>query len=54
MEWYKTLSLHQKINAKTCFELLCGAKWEDIGHILDMRTRLNLMYEKLKAEGFDV
>jgi hypothetical protein len=54
MNWYKTLDIHTRINAKDCFKLLCGADWQLIGRILDMRTRLDLMYEKLKREGFDI
>lgn len=54
MKWYKTLTVQQKINAKECFILLCGVSWSDIGIILNMRERLNIMEEKLKLEGFNI
>lgn len=54
MEWYKTLDIHMRINAKECFELLCGVKFENLAFIMSMKERLDLMYDKLKIEGFDV
>lgn len=54
MKLYKTLDVHTKINAKECFILLCGVKWEDICPILGMKTMLNLMEEKLKSEGIEI
>lgn len=52
MNWYKTLDIHKKINAKECFVLLCGVDFSKIGVILSLRERINLMEEKLKIEGF--
>lgn len=54
MEWYKRLTINQRINAKECFELLCGVGFQEIGSILSLRERIDLMFEKLKIEGFDV
>ena len=54
MEWYKTLDINARINAKVCFELLCGAKFEDLSFLFFFRERIELMYEKLKMEGFDI
>ncbi|MDD4921767.1 MAG: hypothetical protein PHS30_04710 [Bacteroidales bacterium] len=51
MEWYKSLNINQRIQVKTCFELLCGTKWEDLSFILSMRDRIELFYEKAKCEG---
>jgi hypothetical protein len=54
MKWYLTLNINQRINLKECFELLCGVKWEKISSILPMRDRIELTYQKLKMEGFEV
>lgn len=54
MNWYKTLNTHQRINAKDCFQFLCGTKWESISRILPQRTLIDLMYDKLKTEGFEI
>jgi len=54
MEWYKKLDIHTKINAKVCFELLTGSKFEDLSFLLSFRERIDIMYNKLKKEGFAV
>ena len=54
MEWYKTLNIQTRINAKECFKLLCGVEFDKIGILLSFRQRIDLMYEKLKLEGFNV
>ena len=52
MDWYKSLTVHQRINAKECFEILCGVKWESLSFMLSMRERIEIMYNKLRLEGF--
>lgn len=54
MEWYKTLDIHTRINVKTCFELLCDAKFEDLAFMFSFRERIDIMYNKLVLEGFDI
>lgn len=54
MEWYKTLDIHTRINSKVCFELLTGSKFEDLSFLFSLRERIDIMYNKLKMEGFDV
>lgn len=54
MNWYKSLNIHSKINAKVCFELLTGTKFEDLAFLFTFEERINIMYNKLKIEGFDV
>jgi len=51
MDWYKTLNIHQKINAKTCFELACGVKWEQMSFMFNFRERVEILHQKLKLEG---
>jgi hypothetical protein len=54
MEWYKTLDIHTKINAKVYFELLTGIKFEDLSILFSLRERMDIMYDKLKIEGFEI
>ena len=54
MKWYKSLSIDQKINAKECFELLCGMKFEQLSFLFSFAERIEIMHDKLVAEGFDV
>ena len=49
--WYKTLSIHQRINAKECFELLCGPKWEELSFLFTICEKIEIMYDKLLMEG---
>lgn len=54
MEWYKTLDINQRINLKDVFHLICGLRWEDVGRLISMRDRIDIVYNKLKMEGFDI
>lgn len=54
MKWYKNLSINIKINAKECFELLCGISWAQAGKLFSFRKRVEIMHQKLLIEGFDV
>lgn len=54
MDWYKTLDIHTRINAKECFELLLGIKFEELSFLFSFRERFDIMYDKLKLEGFDI
>ena len=54
MNWYKKLDIHTKINAKECFKLLCGADFSALSCLFSYKERIEIMYDKLKLEGFDV
>lgn len=54
MKWYLSLSINQKINAKECFALLTGIKFEDLSFMFSFSERIDIMYDKLKMEGFNV
>lgn len=54
LEWYKKMDLHQRINLKEIFILLCGVEWSKISFIIPLRQRIDIAYNKLKIEGFDV
>ncbi len=54
IEWYKKLSLKQKLGLKECAVLLTGMKWEDYTILFSPRQRIEILYNKLKLEGFDL
>ena len=54
IEWYKKLSFEQKLGLKECAHLLTGMKWEDYTILFSPRQRIEILYNKLKLEGFDV
>lgn len=54
VNWYKSLSLKQKMVLKEVSELICGMKWEDFNILFTPRERLEILHEKLKLIGFDV
>lgn len=54
MEWYKTLTIHQKINAKECFELLTGISFGSLAFLFTLPERMDIMLNKLRIEGFEV
>ena len=54
IEWYKTLSLEQKLGLKECTHLLTGMKWENYTILFSPRQRIEILYNKLKLGGFDV
>jgi hypothetical protein len=54
LKWYKTLSLNQKLELKECAHLLTGMKWEHYTILFSPRQRIEILYNKLKLEGFDL
>ena len=54
MIWYKKLTINQKINLKDCCEELTGITWDDMGKLFNFRERINILYDKLRLEGFDI
>ncbi|MFA5298993.1 MAG: hypothetical protein WC389_12370 [Lutibacter sp.] len=54
MNWYKSLDIHTRINVKACFELLTGTKFGDLAFMFTFQERINIMYNKLKKEGFEI
>lgn len=54
VSWYKSLSLQQKMELKEVSALICGMKWEDFNILFTPRERLEILYNKLMMEGFDV
>jgi hypothetical protein len=54
MDWYKTLTLNQKINLKELSESICGIKYSLLIKIFGFTETIELLHEKLKLEGFSV
>ena len=47
MEYYKRLSIDQKINLKSICYLCCGYSFEELGEVLPFDMRINLIYSIL-------
>lgn len=54
MNWYKKLTIEQKINLKDLCPIICGAEFSGLVRILGFRLTINTLHEKLKLDGFDV
>lgn len=54
MEWYKTLTIWQKINLKECSDLIVGMSFTDMGLFFSFKERIDMLYDKLQKEGFDI
>lgn len=54
MEWYKKLDIHTRINWKESFVLLCGTEWSSVAKLLPLRVMIDLLYDKLIYEGFEI
>jgi len=54
MEWYLSLNINQRINAKDCYKLLFNINFGELAFLFSFEERIEIMYNKLKLEGFDV
>jgi hypothetical protein len=54
LSWYKSLTLHQRLALKELSVSICGMKWEDFTILFSPRERIDILYQKLKMEGFSV
>jgi hypothetical protein len=54
MEWYKTLDINQRINLKEMTSLIGGVPWNVLILLFGFRDSIELIYLKLKKEGFEV
>jgi hypothetical protein len=54
MEWYKTLNIHQKIYLKALCVDIIGFEFSDLDFMFSFCERINILYNKLKLEGFDI
>lgn len=54
MNWYKNLTIEQRINLKELSETICGVKYELLISLFGMRQTIELLHQKLELEGFDV
>jgi hypothetical protein len=54
MEWYKTLNIHQKINLKELCKVIIGIDFSKLLLLFSFQEGINIIYNKLKLEGFDI
>jgi hypothetical protein len=50
-QWYRSLSVAQRLMLKATFIDISGVTWEDAGTLLSMRERIAIYHGKLVAEG---
>jgi hypothetical protein len=54
IDWYKSLSIEQKINLKDCTHLIIGVEFKQIIKLFTLKEVIKILYDKLKLEGFQV
>lgn len=54
MEWYLSLTIHQRINMKGIAKMITGVSWSDMGIFFNIKERIEIIHGKLKDEGFGV
>lgn len=54
MEWYRSLNGLQKIILKEECVGICGVPYNMLIRLFGMRGTIELLYEKLKLEGFNI
>jgi len=54
MKWYKTLSVFQKIDLKDYCKIITGISFDKLSYFFTFKEKINIIYNKLKLEGFDL
>lgn len=54
MKWYLTLTIQQKINLKEIYKDITGIDFSSAGCLFSFKERIELVYQKLKNEGFQI
>lgn len=51
MDWYKTLSINQRIGVRECYHLATGVPWDFAVMLFGFNEAISLFHNKLKMEG---
>lgn len=54
IEWYRSLDMWQKFALKDLSKSICGISWSEFSIIFSPRERIEILYQKLQLEGFDI
>lgn len=54
MNWYKTLSVHQRINLIVVCEDIVGVPYTNLRVIFTKVQIINIIHNKLQLDGFNV
>jgi hypothetical protein len=54
MKWYRSLSREQKLNIRECFEMAIGQSLNSMMRLFTFSECMDILYQKLKLEGFSV
>jgi hypothetical protein len=51
LDWYKSLDINTKINAKDLFTTICGISFSSLSNIFSFKEKINILHNKLITEG---
>lgn len=54
MKWYTTLTIDQKIMLKSLCKTIFGVGFDELGPLFTFKERIEMIYDKLKMEGFQI
>lgn len=54
MNWYKSLDRKAKVHIRWAFEAACGISLNDALTLFTFSECMDLLYDKLKIEGFKI
>jgi len=54
MNWYKTLTVEQRINLKELCPIICGANFSGLVKLLGFKLTINTLHQKLQLDGFNI
>ena len=54
MNWYKSLNIDQKIMLKELCYDITGIDFRELGLMFSFRERIEILYNKLVKEGFEI
>ena len=52
IEWFKSLDINTRINAKSIFVLLTGVFFEDLNYLFTYTEKIEIMHQKLIIEEY--
>ena len=54
MDWYKSLSIHQRINLKKIADIITGLTWAELGVFFTLADRIKIIHKSLINNGFEI
>ena len=54
IKWYSTLDINKRIAHKELAILICGMSWNNMNLLFSLDEKIELVYNKLLIEGFNI